>query len=155
MYICTWFVHWNYISSHLILTRENACEFQEFHAIYFSKIGQLVNIRHKKLVEGRGGRGHTWHIYSAPRFVIYNTEEKAEYKIQIKRTGTRSTCTFKVNLPPPHSFFSAHITLIHLYIKTKLYVHNAPFYKTGKYCWFVLQFFGSRVKIAIIIRANY
>lgn len=101
MYICTWFVHWNYISSHLILTRENACEFQEFHAICFSKIGQLVNIRHKKLVEGRGGRGHTWHIYSAPRFVIYNTEEKAKYKIQIKRTGTRSTCTFKVNLSPP------------------------------------------------------
>lgn len=39
--------------------RENACEFQEFHAIYFSKLGQLVKIRHKKLVEGRGGRDHT------------------------------------------------------------------------------------------------
>lgn len=100
MYLKGLFIE-NYISSHLILTRENACEFQKFHAIYFSKLGQLVKIRHKKLVKGRGGRGHTRHIYSAPRFVIYNTEEKAEYKIQIKRTGTRSTCTIKVNLPPP------------------------------------------------------
>lgn len=79
----------------------------------FLKIGQHVQIQHKKLV---GGRGHTRHIYAyktyiyaAPRFVIYNTEKKAGYKNQIQ--STRSTCTFEVNLPPsppPSTPFSPH-----------------------------------------------
>lgn len=76
---------------------------------------------------------HTRHIYAAPRFVIYNTEKKIKYKV------LDQLAPLKLIYPPPHplhSFFSPQRTLIHLYIKTKSFVHNAPIYNTGKYCCF-------------------
>lgn len=103
--------------------------------LFFKNWSTCTNTTQK--VGGREGSYktymHTRHIYAAPRFVIYNTEKKIKYKVLDQLAPLKLIYP----LPTPlHSFFSPQRTLIHLYIKTKSFVHNAPIYNTGKYCCF-------------------